>query len=83
MAVAFSEPIDGVALVFRADDAAVPARFAEHDPYVHNGLVTQWKVRRLEPRSRRLMRKRSSRHAPNEAGRTNDVPAWRRTAHAG
>jgi uncharacterized protein YciI len=45
MAGAFSEPVDGAVLVFRADDAAVPTRFAEHDPYVRNGLVTRWKVR--------------------------------------
>jgi uncharacterized protein YciI len=45
MAGAFSEPVDGAALVFRTADAAVPARFAEHDPYVRNGLVTRWKVR--------------------------------------
>jgi uncharacterized protein YciI len=45
MAGAFSEPVDRAALVFRADDAAAATRFAEHDPYVRNGLVTRWKVR--------------------------------------
>jgi hypothetical protein len=45
MAGAFSEPVDGAALVFRAEDIAVPTRFAEQDPYVHNGLVKRWKVR--------------------------------------
>ena len=45
MAGAFSEPVDGAALVFRTDDATVPTRFAEHDPYVRNGLVIHWKVR--------------------------------------
>ena len=45
MAGAFSEPVDGAALVFRTDDATVPTRFAEHDPYVRNGLVIRWKVR--------------------------------------
>ena len=45
MAGAFSEPVDGAALVFRAADAAVPMRFVERDPYVRKALVTQWKVR--------------------------------------
>ena len=45
MAGAFSEPVDGAALVFRADDATVPMHFAERDPYVRNGSVTRWKVR--------------------------------------
>ena len=45
LAGAFAEPVDGAALVFRADDASVPERFAREDPYVINGLVTQWRVR--------------------------------------
>jgi len=45
MAGAFSEPVDGAALIFRTYDAALPRRFAERDPYVRNGLVTGWKVR--------------------------------------
>jgi uncharacterized protein YciI len=45
MAGAFSDPVDGAALVFRANDAAVATRFAENDPYVTNGLVTNWRVR--------------------------------------
>jgi uncharacterized protein YciI len=45
MAGAFLDPTDGAALLFRAADAAVAARFAERDPYVRNGLVTRWKVR--------------------------------------
>jgi uncharacterized protein YciI len=46
MAGALVDPVDGAALVFRAPDEAVAARFAEADPYVVNGLVTQWSVRR-------------------------------------
>jgi uncharacterized protein YciI len=38
--------IDGAVLAFRTDDPAVVARFAEADPYVKNGLVTRWRVRR-------------------------------------
>ena len=40
MAGAFSEPVDRAALVFRSDDATVPTRFAEHDPYVRNAAGT-------------------------------------------
>jgi uncharacterized protein YciI len=45
MAGAFSDPVDGAALVFRGSDSAIAARFAENDPYVTNGLVTNWRVR--------------------------------------
>jgi hypothetical protein len=33
-------------LSFRADGADVPEAFARDDPYVRNGLVTSWHVRR-------------------------------------
>ena len=45
MAGAFSDPVDGAALVFRGDTTAVATRFAEADPYVTKGLVTNWRVR--------------------------------------
>ncbi len=45
MAGAFSDPVDGAALVFRGSDPAIASRFAETDPYVTNGLVTNWRVR--------------------------------------
>jgi uncharacterized protein len=45
MAGALAEPADGAILVFKGDDASVAERFAENDPYVKNGLVTQWRVR--------------------------------------
>jgi uncharacterized protein len=45
MAGAFSDPVDGAALVFRGSDPTVATRFAENDPYVANGLVTNWRVR--------------------------------------
>lgn len=35
----------GALLVFRADDARTAERFAETDPYVKHGLVTDWRVR--------------------------------------
>lgn len=45
MAGAFSDPVDGAALIFRGSDAAIARHFAEVDPYVVNGLVTSWRVR--------------------------------------
>jgi uncharacterized protein YciI len=45
LAGALAEPIDGGLLVFRAPERAVVEEFARHDPYVINGLVTNWKVR--------------------------------------
>ncbi len=48
MAGALWDPLDGAALVFRADDPSVAERFAEGDPYVRNGLVRSWRVRRWD-----------------------------------
>ena len=45
MAGAFSEPVDGAALVFSTNDPSVPKRFALEDPYVKSGLVKDWRVR--------------------------------------
>jgi hypothetical protein len=45
MAGAFSDPVDGAALIFKTDDPSVPKRFAQEDPYVKNGLVKNWRVR--------------------------------------
>jgi uncharacterized protein YciI len=46
MAGAFADPADGAVLAFRTDDRAVVEAFARDDPYVKNGLVTDWHVRR-------------------------------------
>jgi uncharacterized protein len=46
LAGALHDPVDGAALLFRADDPAVVERFAENDPYVLNGLVTSRRIRR-------------------------------------
>lgn len=43
---ALADPADGAVLLFQADSPGVPAAFAEADPYVRNGLVTKWTVRR-------------------------------------
>lgn len=46
MAGALADPVDGAVFVF---DPATPTEtiedFAKGDPYVKNGLVTEWKVR--------------------------------------
>ena len=45
LAGALAEPADGAVLVFRADSADTAQRFAQDDPYVVEGLVTNWRVR--------------------------------------
>jgi uncharacterized protein YciI len=45
IAGAFADPADGAALAFRGPDRSVAEDFARADPYVHNGLVTAWRVR--------------------------------------
>jgi len=46
LAGAFAEPADGAALVFKADNRSVPERFAASDPYVKEGLVKDWTIRK-------------------------------------
>jgi len=46
LAGALDEPVDGAVLVFRGPTAANAERFAQSDPYVANGLVKQWRVRK-------------------------------------
>jgi uncharacterized protein YciI len=43
---ALADPVDGAVLVFRGDSAEVVERFAKSDPYVLNGLIKQWRVRK-------------------------------------
>jgi uncharacterized protein YciI len=43
---ALADPIDGALLLFKGDSPAVAERFAAADPYVRNGLVTKWHVRK-------------------------------------
>src|SRR5262249_5650749 len=42
---ALANPIDAAVLLFRGDSPDAAERFASNDPYVLNGLVTNWKVR--------------------------------------
>lgn len=43
---AFADPADGAALLFKGESANVAEEFARDDPYVKNGLVTRWHVRK-------------------------------------
>lgn len=43
---AYADPVDGAALVFRGSSPAFAENFAKNDPYVKNGLVTSWHVRK-------------------------------------
>lgn len=42
---ALANPADGAVIVFQGDSPDAAERFAAADPYVRNGLVTQWRVR--------------------------------------
>jgi uncharacterized protein len=46
LAGALAEPADGAVLVFRGDSTEVAEAFAKADPYVTNGLVKAWRVRK-------------------------------------
>ena len=46
LAGALSDPVDGAVLVFRGASPKVAEEFAKSDPYVINGLVTAWRVRK-------------------------------------
>lgn len=46
LAGALDEPADRALLVFQADNAEVPLLFAARDPYVIQGLVRSFHVRR-------------------------------------
>jgi uncharacterized protein len=43
---ALADPIDGAMLIFRGPTAEAAEAFAKVDPYVTNGLVTKWRVRK-------------------------------------
>lgn len=45
MAGALADPADGALLIFKAENPQVAEDFAKNDPYVKNGLITEWKVR--------------------------------------
>jgi len=43
---ALAEPADAAIIVFRGDCVDVAEAFAKADPYVKNGLVKAWRVRK-------------------------------------
>ena len=43
---ALAEPADQAVILFKADAPDVAERFAAADPYVRNGLVTRWHIRK-------------------------------------
>ena len=45
MAGALAEPVDSAVLVFKAEEPSIAEEFARNDPYVKNGLITEWEVR--------------------------------------
>ena len=45
MAGALADPADGAVLIFKGETAEVAESFALNDPYVKNGLITEWTVR--------------------------------------
>ncbi|HAQ18553.1 MAG TPA: hypothetical protein DCR40_04875 [Prolixibacteraceae bacterium] len=42
---ALADPADGALLVFKGDSPKVAEDFVNRDPYVKNGLITEWHVR--------------------------------------
>jgi len=46
MGGALAEPADGAVIVFEADSPGPVEEWIRDDPYVQNGLVTSWKVRK-------------------------------------
>ena len=45
LAGAWTDPLDGAAIVFNTDSREKVEKFAESDPYVRNGLVPNWRIR--------------------------------------
>lgn len=45
MAGALADPADGAVLVFKGDGPEAAEAFAQNDPYVKNGLISEWSVR--------------------------------------
>jgi uncharacterized protein len=46
MAGALAEPADGAVLIFRGESPQLAEAFVQADPYVANGLVTSWRIRK-------------------------------------
>ena len=46
LAGALADPADGAVFVFRGESPEPAEKFAKADPYVQNGLVKAWRVRK-------------------------------------
>jgi uncharacterized protein YciI len=46
MAGALADPYDSAVFVFKSDDTEVIDRFVAHDPYVRQGLVKSFRIRK-------------------------------------
>lgn len=46
LAGAYADPVDGAAFIFNVKNQDDIERFVNNDPYVSNGLVTQWYIRK-------------------------------------
>jgi len=46
MGGALADPVDQAILVFRGDSTAAAEAFVKADPYVKNGLVKSWRIRK-------------------------------------
>lgn len=45
MAGALANPADGGVFIFKVNNPKIVEDFAKNDPYVKNGLITEWQVR--------------------------------------
>lgn len=43
---AFEEPNDTALIIFKAENSKIIRDFVKHDPYVINGLVKTWEIRK-------------------------------------
>jgi uncharacterized protein YciI len=46
LAGALADPVDGAVFVFRGPSPEAAEAFAKADPYVTNGVITSWRVRK-------------------------------------
>jgi len=46
LAGALADPVDQAVLIFRGESTETAEKFARADPYVKNGLVKSWRVRK-------------------------------------
>lgn len=46
LAGALADPVDGAVLLFQGESSEAAEAFAKADPYVLNGLVKEWRVRK-------------------------------------